>query len=87
MISMQWVFNNFLHQDPPDISIPEHYTHQSLSHYTRLSYNQQLIILYLCPTSYYQKSSFPHTIIDWNNLPNKIECSTLDEFLHRLRFL
>ena len=42
---------------------------------------------YSITSNYHQKSSFPHTINDWNNLPSeKIECSTLDEFSYHLKF-
>ena len=81
------IFYNFLHQDPPDISIPEHYSHHSLSRYTWLSHHKQLMPP-LMSFNYYQKSFFPYTIIDWNHLPNEIiECSTLDEFLYHPNFV
>ena len=81
------IFYKFLHQDRPDISIPEHYSHYYLSHNTRLSHHQRLIPP-LTSSNYYQKSFFPHTIIYWNNLLNEIsECSTLDEFLYHLSCL
>ena len=32
-------FHKFLHQNPPDINIPRHYLHHSLSHFTRLSHH------------------------------------------------
>ena len=50
-------FYKFLHHDPPDINIPQHYIPHSLSHFTRLSHHQRLIP----PTTsanYYQKSFF-----------------------------
>ena len=63
------IFYKFLHQDPTDISIPEYYLYHSLSHFTRLSHHQRLIPP-MASSNYYQKSFFPHTINDWNNLPN-----------------
>ena len=78
-------FHKFLHQNPPDINIPRHYLHHSLSHFTRLSHHHRLIPP-ITSTNYYQKSFFPHTIADWNNLPNElIECVALDKFSHHLK--
>jgi len=37
------IFYNFLHHDPPDISIPEHYLPHPLCHITHLSNHQRLI--------------------------------------------
>ena len=80
-------FYKFLHQDPPDISIPEHYLPHSLSHFTRLSHHLRLIPP-VTSSNYYQKSFFPHTITDWNTLPNElIESATLDEFSYHLKSL
>ena len=80
-------FYKFLHQDPPDISIPEYYLPHSLSHFTRLSHHLRLIPP-VASSNYYQKSFFPHTITDWNTLPNElIESATLDEFSYHLKSL
>ena len=71
-------FYKFLHQDPPDINIPEHYFPHSLSYFTCLSHHQRLIPP-TTSTNYYQKV-FSHTITDWNSLPNElIESTTLED--------
>ena len=57
------IFYRFLHQDPPDIRIPQYYLYHSISHFTRLSH-QQHFIPPITSTNYYQKSFFPHTIAD-----------------------
>jgi len=52
-------------------------------------YHTSSISFYLCTTStnYYQKSFFPHTIADWNNLPDEIIDSTnLDDFSYCIKF-
>ena len=49
---------------------------------------QQRFIPPTTSTNYYQKSFFPHTIADWNNLPDEIIDSTsLDDFSYHLKFL
>ena len=52
-------------------------------HSTRLSHHHRCIPPETSTNYvYHQKSFFPHTIIDWNSLPNEIiEHITLDEFL------
>ena len=56
-----------------------------MSHFTRFSH-QQRFIPPTTSTNYYQKSFFPHTIADWNNLPDEIiDSTTLDEFLYHLK--
>ena len=80
-------FYKFLHQDPPDINIPRHYLFHCLSYSTRMSHRHRLIPP-ATSTNYYQKSFFPRTIFDWNNLPNEaIECSSFDEFSYHLKSL
>ena len=81
-------FYKFLHQDPPDINIPEYYLPHSLSYFTRLSHHRWLIPpTTLTSTNYYQES-FPHTITDSNSLPNElIECTTLEDFSYYLKSL
>ena len=79
------LFFKFLHQDPPVIRIPDHYLPTSMIHCTRRNH----YLHYIPPsssTTYFQKSFFPRTIIDWNNLPNNIiESDTLDYFISSLR--
>ena len=88
MHSRLTIFYRFLHQDPPDIRIPQYYLHHSMSHFTRLSHQQRFIPPTTTSSNYYQKSFFPHTIADWNNLPDEIiDSTTLDEFSYHLNFL
>ena len=81
------LFFKFLHQDPPTIRIPQHYLPFTLTHCTRQTHH----LRYIPPsstTTYFQKSFFPQTIIDWNKLPNDIiEIDTLDQFTHSLSYL
>ena len=75
MIGLQWftlcerrkyskltTFYKFLHQDPPDVNIPEHYLPHSLSYFTGLSHYQRLITP-TTSTNYYQKSLLPTILL------------------------
>ena len=80
------IFCRFLCYDPPDIWIPQYYLHHSMPHFTRLSHHQHFIQP-ITSTNYYQKSFFPPTIVDWNNLPDEIiDSTTLDDFSYHLKF-
>jgi len=81
-------FYRSLHQDPPDIQIPQNYIYITpcltlpVYHTSSISFH-----LFTTSTNYYQKSFFPHTIADQNNLPDEIIDSTiLDDFLYHLKF-
>ena len=82
-VSISFYIKTHLH----DINIPRHYLFHCLSYSTRMSHRHRLIPP-ATSTNYYQKSFFPRTIFDWNNLPNEvIECSSFDEFSYHLKSL
>ena len=78
------LFIKFLHHNPPIIKIPNHYLPSTMSHCTWSTHYLRYIPLSSSMT-YFQKSFFPRTIIDWNNLPiHIIESDTLDHFINSL---
>ena len=78
------VFFKFLHQDPPVIRIT-HYLPSTLTHYMWHTHHLHQIPPSTSTTNF-QKSFFPRTITDQNNLPDNITISdTLYHFTLSLK--